>query len=60
MPGQDSTNSATTAGARTPLLCRLRRHRWQTETTPDGDRYQRCVRCGKDRDEDLNIQVDIF
>ncbi|WP_167552360.1 hypothetical protein [Leifsonia xyli] len=56
MPERNSTKSA----QRKPLLCRLNRHRWHTETTPDGGRYQRCIRCGKDKDEDLNISVDIF
>jgi hypothetical protein len=35
-----------------PLLCLLNvRHHWHMESTPDGDRYQRCTKCGKDRDE---------
>ncbi|HET6652883.1 MAG TPA: hypothetical protein VFH10_09595 [Nocardioides sp.] len=34
---------------RTPLLCRLHvHHQWHTETTEDGARYRRCLRCGKD------------
>jgi hypothetical protein len=37
---------------RKPLLCLLNvRHHWHMESTPDGDRYQRCTKCGKDRDE---------
>lgn len=35
-----------------PLLCLLNiRHHWETESSPDGERYQRCSRCGKDRME---------
>ncbi len=30
-------------------LCRVQRHRWRWYSTEDGDRYQRCVRCGSDR-----------
>lgn len=35
-----------------PLTCRLHvHHRWVTQTTTDGGRYQQCRRCGKDRTE---------
>jgi hypothetical protein len=35
-----------------PLLCRLNlRHRWRWASTEDGDRYEHCLRCGKDRSE---------
>jgi hypothetical protein len=31
------------------LSCRLGlRHRWTVQSTEDGERYQRCSRCGKD------------
>jgi hypothetical protein len=31
------------------LLCRLNLHHvWHTETTEDGSRFRRCVRCGRD------------
>jgi hypothetical protein len=34
-----------------PLLCRLNlRHRWEVRKNPDGEPYQRCTRCGKDRE----------
>ena len=57
MPGRNSTKSV----RRKPLLCLLNvRHHWHSESTPDGARYQRCTKCGKDRDEDLNIPVDYF
>jgi hypothetical protein len=33
-----------------PLLCALNLHHvWHQEHTDDGGRYQRCLRCGKDR-----------
>ena len=33
-----------------PLLCRLNlRHHWQWQSGPDGDRYERCTKCGEDR-----------
>jgi hypothetical protein len=33
-----------------PPLCLLNiRHDWQTQSSPDGERYQRCSKCGKDR-----------
>jgi hypothetical protein len=35
-----------------PLLCLLNiRHHWEVQSSPDGDRYQRCTKCGKDRME---------
>ncbi|GAA1967883.1 hypothetical protein [Microbacterium deminutum] len=35
-----------------PLLCLLNiRHHWEVQSTPDGERYQRCTKCGKDRME---------
>jgi hypothetical protein len=34
-----------------PLRCRLNLfHRWRTMRTPTGDRYQRCLDCGRTRD----------
>ena len=36
----------------TPLTCRLNlRHRWRWCSTEDGDRFERCQKCGKDRSE---------
>lgn len=35
-----------------PLLCLLNiRHHWKGQSSPDGERYQRCTKCGKDRME---------
>ena len=36
----------------TPLTCRLNlHHRWRWLSTEDGDRFERCEKCGKDRSE---------
>jgi len=33
-----------------PLLCRLNlHHKWRVQHAPDGGRYRRCERCGKDQ-----------
>ncbi|GAA1967716.1 hypothetical protein [Microbacterium deminutum] len=33
-----------------PLLCTLNMwHHWHVESSPDGERHQRCITCGKDR-----------
>jgi hypothetical protein len=33
-----------------PLMCLLNvRHHWAVESGPDGERYERCTKCGKDR-----------
>jgi hypothetical protein len=35
-----------------PLLCRLRlHHRWVSRHNEDGEYYQQCKACGKDRDD---------
>ena len=35
-----------------PLACRLNlHHRWRWLSTEDGDRFERCQKCGKDRSE---------
>jgi hypothetical protein len=34
-----------------PFRCLLRLHRWVWASTEDGDRFQRCIRCGHDRTE---------
>ena len=34
-----------------PLRCRLGIHHWHTMRTQDGDQYDCCTRCGKDRTE---------
>lgn len=57
MSGLDSTKSA----RRKPLLCLLNlHHKWRWESAPDGGRYRRCANCGKDRDEDLDIPVELM
>ena len=38
-----------------PLRCRLSLHRWRWATTDDGDRYQCCVLCGRDRTEQVGV-----
>lgn len=44
---------------RKPLLCVLNvRHHWEIQYTDDGNRYQRCARCGKDRLEFGPLDVD--
>ncbi len=36
--------------SRPPLACRLRlHHTWKTFSTEDGNRYQACARCRKER-----------
>lgn len=33
-----------------PLLCLLNiRHQWLVQSGPDGERYECCAKCGKDR-----------
>lgn len=34
---------------RRPLRCRLRLHQWHWASAEDGERYECCLRCGKDR-----------
>jgi len=36
------------------VLCRAGRHHWVTVENPDGEFYDRCERCGKDRGIDLS------
>ena len=38
-----------TAMSAKALRCRFGRHHWIATTNPDGDPYDRCQRCGKDR-----------
>ena len=30
------------------LRCRIGIHKWKVELNPEGERYQRCERCGND------------
>ena len=32
------------------MLCRLGLHRWEAEVRADNTSFQRCARCGKERD----------
>lgn len=34
-----------------PVRCRVGLHRWHTASTADGQRYDACLLCGKDRGE---------
>ena len=34
-----------------PIRCLLSLHRWVWASTEDGDRFERCVRCGQDKTE---------
>lgn len=36
-----------------PIRCRLGRHHWHWTSTTDGERYECCVRCGRDRTEQV-------
>jgi hypothetical protein len=41
----------------TPLFCRVGRHHWHAVSTSDGQRYECCLRCGKDRTERYDITL---
>jgi hypothetical protein len=43
--------ATSTPTPRTPLLCRLNRHKWERRSTEDGKGYLKCKACGKDRYE---------
>jgi hypothetical protein len=50
-PGTNGETAVITT-TRKPLPCRLNlHHRWRWLSTEDGDRYEQCERCGKDRSE---------
>jgi hypothetical protein len=41
---------AVTTTIHKPMTCRLNlHHRWRWLSTEDGDRFERCQKCGKDR-----------
>jgi hypothetical protein len=51
-----ATNGGTAVILKTakPLTCRLNlHHRWRWMSTQDGDRFERCQKCGKDRSDDV-------
>jgi hypothetical protein len=51
-----ATNGETVVLIKTakPLTCRLNlRHRWRWQSTEDGNRFERCQKCGKDRSEEV-------
>ena len=39
---------------RTPLSCRVNHHAWHSFSTEDGERFQRCLRCGRDHVDRYN------
>jgi hypothetical protein len=42
-----------------PLLCLLNvHHHWAPQSTEDGNRYERCAKCGKDRMEFDPLELD--
>jgi hypothetical protein len=46
---------------RKPVLCRFGiRHEWRTYSTEDGNRWQACARCGKDKDTGSGVDVPIM
>lgn len=48
-PGREARSMITILRSK-PLLCLLNiHHHWEGQSSPDGDRYQRCTKCGKDR-----------
>ena len=50
-PGANGEIAVTTKTDK-PLTCRLNlHHRWRWLSTEDGDRFERCEKCGKDRSE---------
>lgn len=50
-PGANGETAVITT-IRKPLTCRLNlHHRWRWLSTEDGDRYEQCEKCGKDRSE---------
>ncbi len=49
-PGVNGETAVTTIHK--PLTCRLNlHHRWRWLSTEDGDRFEQCQKCGKDRSE---------
>jgi hypothetical protein len=56
----DPMNDITTIPA-VPVLCRLNlRHHFRWQSTDDGQRYRRCVTCGKDDTHTGNGPADWF
>ena len=55
VPGTNGEMAVITT-TRKPLTCRLNlHHRWQWLSTEDGDRYEQCEKCGKDRDKSRGV-----
>jgi hypothetical protein len=52
---------AMTDGGKPPLACRLNlKHSWRRYSTSDGNRYQACERCGRDKPDggaDVHIML---
>ena len=52
VPGANGEKAMIITTTRQPLTCRLHlHHRWRWLSTEDGDRFERCEKCGKDRSE---------
>ena len=47
-PTQEITMTVKTSR---PFRCLLRLHQWRWTSTEDGDRFEHCVRCGRERTE---------
>ena len=47
-PTQEKTVTVETSRS---IRCLLSFHRWRWASTEDGDRYEHCVRCGRDKTE---------
>lgn len=45
---RDGREEDTMTTTRKPVRCLLGRHRWHWESTEDGGRFRRCLRCGVD------------
>ncbi len=49
-----SEGKDTTMRNKTPLMCRVHHHAWHSLSTEDGERFQRCARCGRDHVDRYN------
>lgn len=50
-PFQEDTMTMSITTTARPLRCRIGFHHWHTMRTQEGDQYESCTRCGKDRTE---------
>lgn len=51
--GPTTGPEATTRTATVPLRCHLRIHRWRWASAEDGGRYVTCLRCGRDKTDNV-------